>query len=225
MLNNKKLIGSILGVIAILLVALMAVSQVDESPKPMGLPAQQGNIEVSPYQMVNLQEFIPGIVVDLRYAGDKNVYGEKIYEDDTARLRLGTVQKLKAAQKEFREMGYRLKIWDAYRAPDAQFKLWEIMPDTRYVVNPNTGFSYHSRGVAVDVTLVDQAGNEVPMPSGFDDFTDLANRDFSDIDEIGAANARLLEKVMVKHGFLSIYYEWWHFADSERDQYDVVEHP
>ncbi len=195
--------------------------------KPLGLETQktqQQNLQEpsSPQEMVNLQLFIPGIYIDLRYAGNQNVFGEKIYKNGEAFLRLGTAKKLKAAQEEFRQKGYSLKIWDAYRSPEAQFKLWKIMPDARFVVNPNTGYSYHSKGVAVDLTLVDKNGNELPMPSGFDNFTGLANRDYSDVEKVRADNARLLESVMVKHGFISIYYEWWHFVDADRDQYEVV---
>ena len=192
--------------------------------KPPDLQIQQSLQEPSsPQDLVNLQSFIPDILIDLRYASDQNVFGEKVYKNGVALLRLGTAQKLKAAQEEFRQQGYTLKIWDAYRSPQAQFKLWEIMPDARFVVNPNNGYSYHSKGVAVDLTLVDKNGNELPMPSEFDNFTDRANRDFSDVEKERADNARFLERVMVKHGFLSIYYEWWHFVDSDKDKYPVYE--
>lgn len=179
--------------------------------------------KVSPLDMVNLAEFIPEIQIDLRYATPNNFTGAIIYEDDIAYLRRGTAEKLKAAQAEFVTHGYTIKVWDAYRPPAAQFKLWEKVPDARFVINPHKGYSYHSRGVAVDVTLVDEKGREVIMPTGFDDFTARANRDYSDLDQETAANARFLEEIMVKHGFSSIYYEWWHFIDSDKDKYPVYE--
>jgi len=179
--------------------------------------------KVSPLDMVNLAEFIPEIQIDLRYATPNNFTGAIIYEDDIAYLRRGTAEKLKAAQAEFATHGYTIKVWDAYRPPAAQFKLWEKVPDARFVINPHKGYSYHSRGVAVDVTLVDEKGREVIMPTGFDDFTARANRDYSDLDQETAANARFLEEIMVKHGFSSIYYEWWHFIDSDKDKYPVYE--
>ncbi len=173
--------------------------------------------------MVDIQKYIPGINVDLKYSTDDNVYGKAIYEMKKAYLRRGTAEKLKAAQAELKATGLSLKVWDAYRPPAAQFKLWEIMPDRRFVVNPYEGFSYHSRGVAIDLTLVDNEGRELQMPSGFDDFSARADRDYGDVSSIQMNNAKLLEEVMVHNGFSSIYYEWWHFTDKKRDQYQVLE--
>lgn len=184
--------------------------------------AVQNKAAVSKQDMVNLEEFIPGIEIDLLYATENNVYGQKIYSISKAYLRRGTALKLRAAQQKLQSRGYSLKIWDAYRPPEAQFKLWEVMPDARFVVNPYKGYSYHSRGVAVDLTIVDQKGNELPMPSGFDDFTARADRDYSDVSSLQAQNACLLQEVMEETGLKSIYYEWWHFVDVDRDQYPVL---
>ena len=177
----------------------------------------------TPQDMVALEEFIPDIKIDLKYATTDNFTGEVIYDDHTAYLRRGTAEKLKAAQAEFKAKGYSLKIWDAYRPPSAQFKLWEKFPDARFVINPHQGFSYHSRGVAVDVTLVDNKGKQLLMPTGFDDFTEKANRDFNDVSEEAAKNALFLEQIMKKHGFDSIFYEWWHFVDNDREKYPVYD--
>ncbi|HBQ26887.1 MAG TPA: peptidase M15 [Syntrophomonas sp.] len=179
--------------------------------------------KVSEQDMVNLAEFIPGIEVDLKYATPDNFTGAIIYDDKAAYLRRGTAEKLKAAQAEFATHGYTVKVWDAYRPPAAQFKLWEKVPDARFVINPHKGFSYHSRGIAVDITLVDKNGQEVVMPTGFDNFTARADRDYSDLDSETEASARFLEEIMVKHGFNSIHYEWWHFIDSDKDEYPVYE--
>ncbi len=173
--------------------------------------------------MVDVQKYIPGIEVDLKYSTADNVYGEAIYELKRAYLRRGTAEKLKAAQEQFNAIGLSLKVWDAYRPPAAQFKLWEIMPDRRFVVNPHEGFSYHSRGVAVDVTLIDKQGKELLMPSGFDQFSARADRDYSDVSSVQMHNAELLEQIMLDNGFGSIYYEWWHFTDKNRDQYKVLQ--
>ena len=191
--------------------------------QPLREETKETTPKVSPQDMVNLAEFIPGIQVDLRYATPNNFTGAIIYDDNTAYLRRGTAEKLKAAQAEFASHGYTIKVWDAYRPPAAQFKLWEKVPDARFVINPRKGYSYHSRGVAVDITLVDKKGQELIMPTGFDNFTALADRDYNDLDQETAANACFLEEIMVKHGFSSIYYEWWHFIDNDRDEYPVYE--
>jgi hypothetical protein len=92
-------------------------------------------------------------------------------------------------------------------------------PDDTYVADPNVGYSNHSRGFAVDLTLVDGDGNELLMPTGFDDFSLGADRDYSDCDSQAAGNARYLEAVMEKHGFSGYWGEWWHYNDTRK--YDV----
>ena len=91
------------------------------------------------------------------------------------------------------------------------------------MADPNRGYSSHSRGNTVDVTLLTASGEEVEMPTGFDDFSALADRDYSDVSEPAAANARLLETVMTDAGFQPYFGEWWHFSDT--DAYEVAETP
>ena len=172
---------------------------------------------------VNLKEYIPELDIELAYYTENNFTGQKIYDDPTAYLRRGTADKLRKVSGEVAQDGYRLKIWDAHRPHRAQHKLWEVMPDSRYVANPHKGFSTHSRGCAVDLTLVNATGQELDMPSSFDEFTPRANRDYSDVSPAQAANSRYLEEVMVRHGFVSITYEWWHFVDADREMYNVAE--
>ena len=88
-----------------------------------------------------------------------------------------------------------------------------------YVANPERGFSSHSRGNTVDVTLVLEDGSPVEMPTGFDDFSPQADRDYSDVPETAAAKARLLENAMAEQGFKPYAGEWWHFSDE--DSYPV----
>ena len=170
---------------------------------------------------VRVRDYLPETAVELMYATDKNFTGEVIYDFSEAWLRYGTVRKLQKAQKRLTKQGYRIKIWDAFRPVSAQFKLWEICPDPKYVANPNKGFSSHSRGNTVDITLVDSDGAELPMPTGFDDFTPLADRDYSDVtDQTALANVTLLEQTMKACGFKPYAGEWWHFSDN--DVYDVA---
>lgn len=170
---------------------------------------------------VRLTDHIPDIVVDLRYATENNFTGEVIYDFSEAWLRYGTVKKLMQVQQELRQYGMGLKIWDGFRPTAAQFRLWEICPDSRYVANPNNGFSSHSRGGTVDVTLVYTDGTELMMPTGYDDFSTLADRNYSDCDPEAAANAKFLEEIMVKYGFKPYTAEWWHYTDT--DDYPVDE--
>lgn len=188
-----------------------------------GVISLNRNMPQNQCDMVLVDRHIPGVIVDLRYAGSNNIFGAAVYESGQATLRRGTADLLKEAESEFEQKGYRLKVWDAYRSPRIQFILWEKMPDERFVVNPNRSFSYHSRGAAVDVTLTDEEGREVLMPSDFDEFGPRANRDYSDVEQEAARNAVFLEEVMKRHGFRSIFNEWWHFADEKAESYPVLE--
>ena len=165
-------------------------------------------------------EYIPGVLVDLRYASENNFTGREIYGFSGAYLRYGTIQKLSAVQSALAEEGLGLKIWDAFRPPETQFRLWELCPDSRYVADPNRGFSSHSRGNTVDLTLVDGEGNELEMPSGFDDFSPKADRDYGDVSPQAAENARLLEAAMTAGGFKPYAGEWWHYSDTDRYEVD-----
>lgn len=163
---------------------------------------------------VAVEDYLPQVQTELKYATEDNFTGQVVYEFSTVYLRYGTLKKLAAVQTDLEELGFGLKIWDAFRPVSAQYKLWEICPDRRYVANPNTGCSDHSRGNTVDVTLVDSQGREVPMPTGFDDFTKKADRDYSDCSREAADNALILEVLMEKHGFTGYQNEWWHFIDT-----------
>ena len=177
--------------------------------------------EPAPGDFVRVLDYIPDMYQELKYATDRNFTGQVIYDFSDAYLRYGTVKKLAAVCNDLAELGLSLKIWDGFRPVSAQFKLWEVCPDPTFVANPEKGFSSHSRGNTVDVTLVDGDGNELEMPSEFDDFSAKANRDFSDCTETAAAHAQLLEVLMEKHGFYGYFDEWWHFYDN--DQYPVEE--
>ena len=198
-----------------------------EDPGPEGadpLPGAAGEaadpvVEPADSDFVNVRDYIPDIQVDLAYAGTGNFTGQAIYDFTDAYLRYGTVRKLAAVQAELEEQGLGLLIWDAFRPTAAQFKLWEVCPDPVYVANPERGFSSHSRGNTVDVTLISLTGEDVEMPTGFDDFSPLADRDYSDVPPIPAANTQLLEDAMAAGGFVPYSGEWWHFSDSEA--YDV----
>ena len=181
--------------------------------EPETLPADE--------ELVDVLTYIPSLFVDLKYATEDNFVGMAIYDFTAPSLRYGTVRKLAEVQEELLEMGYSLKIWDAFRPVSAQFRLWEILPDANFVANPNTGNSNHSRGNAVDLTMVLADGTEIPMPTEFDDFSPMADRDYSDVPAEAAENARLLETVMTAHGFKGYSKEWWHYADETA--YPVVE--
>ncbi|MDR3767418.1 MAG: M15 family metallopeptidase [Butyricicoccus sp.] len=169
-----------------------------------------------PQTFVRVRDYIPDITVDLRYATADNFTGMVIYAYDDAWLRYATVRKLAKAQEQLKAQGYRLCIWDAFRSAHAQQTLWEAYPDGNYVANPANGYSGHTRGDTIDVTLVTLEGEAVEMPSGFDDFSALADRDYRDVSATAAQHAALLESVMASCGFTGYDKEWWHYSDTNR---------
>lgn len=177
--------------------------------------------EVSDETIVRVQDYIPTIAVELKYATADNFTGQVIYDFTDAYLRYGTVKKLQKAQEFFLSQGLSIKIWDAYRPVSAQWTLWEVYPDGSFVADPNRTFSSHSRGSTIDVTLVDREGRELEMPTAFDDFSPLADRDYADCSLLTAENARLLQSILEQNGFTGYQKEWWHFSDTQ--SYDVAE--
>lgn len=172
------------------------------------------------YVLVN--KYIPDIYVELMYATDNNFTGVRIYDFTDAYLRYGTVKKLANVQKELKEQGYSLKIWDAYRLFEAQQKLWEVYPDPNYVANPANGMKKHNLGGTVDITMVAADGSVISMPTEFDDFSLKADRDYSDIeDEEAVKNVMILQNAMENNGFTGYQGEWWDYSDTV--EYEAVD--
>ena len=172
---------------------------------------------------VRIADYIPTARVELAYATVNNFTGCRIYDFADAYLRYGTIRKLVKVSEELAEHGVGLIIWDGFRPAAAQAKLWEICPDPTFVSHPVTGKRTHCRGNTVDISVYDlTTGEDLPVPTGYDNFTAYADRDYSDCSKDAAANARLLEQTMEKHGFTPYFAEWWHFADTE--EYPVDEY-
>lgn len=173
-------------------------------------------------EYVLVKKYIPDIYVELRYATENNFTGVKIYDFTEAYLRYGTVKKLAQVQKELKQQGYSLKIWDAYRPFEAQQKLWEVYPDPNYVANPANGMKKHNLGGTVDITMVAADGSIIPMPTEFDDFSLKADRNYSDIDnEEAVKNVVILQNAMENNGFTGYQGEWWDYSDTV--EYEAVD--
>jgi len=165
---------------------------------------------------VYVADAVPGVVIDLRYATQGNVASRRLYpEDMPCLLHRDTAKKLLVAQRFVQTQGYRLKIWDAWRPPSAHMALWRSNPNPDYVAPPSNGLSFHTFGVAVDVTLTDANGNEVPMPSTFDEFSPRAASSYTGTDSAIRKNVALLQSAMKTAGFVGIESEWWHFLDTK----------
>ncbi len=166
------------------------------------------------FPLVAIRSVDPTIVIDLRYAGPNNIAGRRLYPKKMpAFIRPEVAGRLREAQKFLRKFDYKLKIWDAYRPPSAQKKLWRIKHNSDFVADPENGIgSLHSWGVAVDCTLVDLYDRPVSMPTDFDSFTPAAVSHYIGPDPAIRAHLHLLQVAMSASGFYGFRSEWWHFT-------------
>lgn len=123
------------------------------------------------------------------------------------------------AKDIFKRDGYRVVVWDAYRPISAQKRFWELIPNDDFIARPpdmekiKSFRPTHLNGMCVDITLADNSGKEVVMPSAFDDFTDKAKLGSADADSQAFINANYMKEVMESVGFQAYENEWWHFYD------------
>jgi zinc D-Ala-D-Ala dipeptidase len=156
-------------------------------------------------------------VLDIRYATANNFTGRPVYPSARCFLRGDVAKRLVLVQQELRGKGLGLKLYDCYRPFSVQEAFWRIVPDERYVLEPRrengviVKSSRHNRGAAVDVTLVDGQGRELPMPTDYDDFSERAHRGHAGATAEARANSALLEQAMLRQGFAPLPTEWWHF--------------
>ena len=151
------------------------------------------------------------IVLDLKYATPDNFVKEKMYDCARCFLRPEVARRIVLIQKELQKKGYGLKMLDCFRPRPIQWKLWNKVPDPRYVSDPRKG-SMHNRGAAVDLTLVDKNGNELDMGTPYDFFGRRAYSTFTNLPDSIMQRRKLLNLVMKNQKFHPIRTEWWHFS-------------
>ncbi len=174
-------------------------------------------------ELIDLEKFIPGIVLDIRYATTNNFTGEKIYNQPRAFAIRPVAEALKKAQAEFSKHNVGIKIFDAYRPYAATVKFYEVYRDTNFVASPYRG-SRHNRGCAIDMTLIDlKTKKELKMPTGYDAFVKEARPDFPLQDPEVKKNRSLIIDVMNKCGFRVNSAEWWHFDFRGYQKYPVLD--
>ncbi|HSX26797.1 MAG TPA: M15 family metallopeptidase [Chlamydiales bacterium] len=171
------------------------------------------------HDLIELKKLHPKIVLEILYATKNNFTGKVVYPSARCFLREKTAERLVKVQRRLEKRGLGLKIWDGYRPLSVQKIFWEICPNPKFVADPAIG-SRHNRGAAVDLTLVDREGRELEMPTGFDDFSERADRSYRGK---GRKNRELLEEAMGAEGFLMYQEEWWHFDDPEWEGYEILD--
>lgn len=164
-----------------------------------------------------------GIPLDVRYATADNFMKKPLYPIAKAYLRAPAAQALADVQRELAKEGLGIKVFDAYRPYRVTVAMWEPIRNPDYVADPAKG-SRHNRGAAVDLTLIDLAtGRELPMPTGYDDFTPRAAHAFEDLPADALANRAKLRDVMTRHGFDALPSEWWHYDFRGWERFELMD--
>jgi D-alanyl-D-alanine dipeptidase len=161
------------------------------------------------------------VVLDIAYATPRNLTGRPVYARAACYLHPDAAQKLDKAIALARPLGFRLKIFDAFRPSEAQWVLWNARPDPDFLADPRRG-SPHSRGVAIDLTLLDGSGAELDMGTGFDAFTPLSHHANTDIPVAAQRNRLLLLGLMSAAGWDFYGNEWWHYQLFDARQYPLL---
>ena len=192
----------------------------------------RNDVTMDPSGFVVLADYVPHIVQEIRYYSTYNFIGERIdgYEEPCALLTKEAARALKSVSNEMIVRGYRLKVFDAYRPARAvkHFVLWgiedqdvrmkpyfypELQKQELFARGYIASQSGHSRGSSVDLTLLDMStGKEVDMGSPFDYFSEASHPDYKGITQDQYDNRMMLQRVMVRGGFVPIDCEWWHFT-------------
>ena len=159
---------------------------------------------------VHLARFSDDFVYDLKYATVNNFTKQQVYECGACYVRVPTAKALLEVSAKFKSLGYRIKFFDCYRPFSVQKKMWELFPNPYYLARPSKG-SVHNRGGAVDLTLVDEEGNELDMGTAFDHFGKESHHAYTELAPDVLQNRKLLRSLMEQHGFWTIRTEWWHY--------------
>jgi zinc D-Ala-D-Ala dipeptidase len=160
------------------------------------------------------------VEIALAYATPDNVTGAPIYRHARCYLHPDAAACLARAIELAAALGLRIKIFDAYRPTEAQWVLWNKFPNPEFVADPRRG-SPHSRGAAVDLTLVDASGRELEMGTKFDDFTPRAHHANLEVSVEAQRNRAILLGVMTAAGWDFYRNEWWHYQLFNARQYPL----
>ncbi|RJT54738.1 D-alanyl-D-alanine dipeptidase [Rahnella variigena] len=180
------------------------------------------NTKTPDVALVDLAEILPDAVIDLKYATADNLTGQPIYRESRCLLHPDAAAALRRCNDVAKLAGFTFKIYDAYRPQAAQACLWAAFPNPDYVVDIKLG-SHHSRGVAVDLTLLDEQGDVVNMGADFDEMTEVSHPFYPDLPPQIQRNRLLLNAVMAAGGFKGITSEWWHFELPDAKTYPLLE--
>ena len=155
------------------------------------------------------------IKLDIRYATTNNFVKKQLYDCPRCFLRPEVAKEILKINEILKDKGLKLKLFDCYRPRPIQQKLWNIKPDARYVTPPTKG-SMHNRGLAIDLTIIDDTGKQLDMGTGYDYFGIKAYHTTTNLPKQVLENRKLLKSLLESHGFKAIRTEWWHYSYTQK---------
>lgn len=184
-------------------------------------PAETGSFR--PTDLVDVTKLDTTIRLEVRYAGENNFLGARMYDEARAFLQRDAAKALVRASKNAKRVGYGLLIHDAYRPWYVTKIFWDATPEDKkwLVANPATG-SRHNRGIALDITLYDlETKKPVEMPSTYDESTERAHSTYPGGTSLQRHHRLLLRRLLEHEGFAVNVQEWWHFDYMDRKRYAI----
>jgi D-alanyl-D-alanine dipeptidase len=173
-------------------------------------------------RLLHITEQNHDVVIDLIYAGASNFTGQAIYDHPLCFLHPQAEAGLRKAIAAARGFGLRLKILDAFRPQEAQEALWAVAPNPDYIADPKIG-SNHTRGVAVDLTLVGADGQALDMGTPVDTMS-AASHHFHEAHPAAIqVNRMRLLTVMLEAGFMHHPREWWHYQLPDAERFPLID--
>ncbi|HKW53374.1 MAG TPA: D-alanyl-D-alanine dipeptidase [Stellaceae bacterium] len=161
------------------------------------------------------------VVIELAYATASNLTGKPLYRRAACYLHTEAATKLSRAVALAQAIGLGIKIFDAFRPSEAQWLLWNACPDPNFLADPRRG-SPHSRGAAVDLTLLDAAGRALDMGTSFDAFTPLSHHGNTEVSAEAQRNRFVMLGLMSAAGWDFYGNEWWHYQLFDARQYPLL---
>ena len=174
--------------------------------------------------LVRITEQTHDVRIDMMYARADNFTGRVIYPHSDCFLHPLAEAALRRAVAGARAFGFRLKLFDAYRPHEAQEALWAVLPVPGYVADPAKG-SNHTRGVAVDLTLLDSSGRELDMGTPVDTMTAASHHFYTALPAATLVNRMYLLTVMLEAGFVHHANEWWHYQLPDAKGFALLQSP
>lgn len=202
---------------AALLILLPFIAAAQDGP-----PKETGKQEADLIELVKVDKTIK---LDIRYATADNFVGRPVYPEARAFLQRPAAEALVRVHRELKKQGLGLVIFDGYRPWSITKLFWDVVPEDKrkFVADPAKG-SKHNRGCAVDLSIYNRkTGRLVPMPSGYDEFTDRASPDYTGGTDEERANRDLLRRLMEAEGFTVNPNEWWHFDYKDWQEYAIYD--